>query len=291
MAIDERAVVVEETAVAAGRGSRYLEWRPMIAGAVAAAALGIVLQGFAAAIGLSLGSTSPTWRDSSTALTLLAGLYLIFAAVISFGLGGYVAGRAVSPVGVAAADREETEFRDGLNGLAAWAFAVLLTGLVAFGAAQSIAGRLASPGAQPCSTAENLVAFDLDRLFRSDKATPADITYARAEAGRILLTANSHTGLVAEDHDYLARLVARETGLSAADATKRVDETVARSSENVARARRTGVILAFMAAAAALIGAVVAWSAACAAGRHREGLSPSHLWNWRGSIARAAARP
>jgi hypothetical protein len=288
MAINERAVVVEETAVAAGGRSRYFEWRPMLTGAAAAAALGIVLHGFAAAIGLSLGSTSPTWRDSSTALTLLAGVYLVFAAVISFGLGGYVAGRAVSPLGITAADREEAEFRDGLNGLAAWAFAVVLTALLVFGAAQSTASRLAAPGAQPSSTAENLAAFDLDRLFRSDKATPGDITYVRAEAGRILLTANGHNGLAAEDHDYLVRLVSRETGLSAADATKRVDETVARSSENVARARRTGVILAFMAAAAALIGAVMAWSAACAGGRHRDALSPSHLWNWRRPIARAA---
>jgi hypothetical protein len=40
------------------------------------------------------------------------------------------------------------------------------------------------------------------------------------------------------------------------------------------------VIIAFMAAAAALIGAAIAWSAAVAGGRHREGLGASHLWRW-----------
>jgi hypothetical protein len=39
------------------------------------------------------------------------------------------------------------------------------------------------------------------------------------------------------------------------------------------------VVLAFMAAAAALLGAAVAWFAACAGGRHRDGKSaPSMTW-------------
>jgi len=270
--------VIAETA---GWLPSYVQWGSVVAGAVGAAGLGFVLHGFAAAIGLSLTSTSPTWRDSSFALTLLGGLYLIFAAVIAYGLGGYVAGRSSSPIAALADDdRAETEFRDGMNGLVAWALATLLAALIALGAAQAAAGLGGRSGVEPSSTAESLIAFDLDRLFRSDHPAAGDIGYARAEAGRILLTANSHRGVQAEDHDYLVRLVGRDTGLSAADAARRVDDVVAKARDNVARARKTGVIFAFMAAAAAMIGAAVAWAAACAGGRHRDNLASSHLWHW-----------
>ena len=61
---------------AAPWGERFLypEWGPIIAGAIAAAALGLVLHAFALAIGLSVSSTAPTWRDASFALVLLSGL-------------------------------------------------------------------------------------------------------------------------------------------------------------------------------------------------------------------------
>jgi hypothetical protein len=57
-----------------------------------AAALALVLHGFAAAIGLSVSSTAPTWRDASVALVLLSGLYLVLAAILSYGFGGYLSG-------------------------------------------------------------------------------------------------------------------------------------------------------------------------------------------------------
>jgi hypothetical protein len=42
----------------------YIQWGPAIAGALAAAALVLVLDTFALAIGLAVSSTAPTWRDS-----------------------------------------------------------------------------------------------------------------------------------------------------------------------------------------------------------------------------------
>jgi hypothetical protein len=70
----------------------YPEWGPIIAGAIAAAALSLVLHAFALAIGLAVSSTAPTWRDASFALVLLSGLYILLAAIAAFGLGGYLAG-------------------------------------------------------------------------------------------------------------------------------------------------------------------------------------------------------
>jgi hypothetical protein len=76
-----------------------------------------------------------------------------------------------------------------------------------------------------------------------------------------------------DDRAYLARLTASVTGLSAPDAEKRVDTVIGQARENIRKARRSGVILAFMAGAAALVGAAVAWFAACAGGEHRDGKS------------------
>ena len=77
---------------------RYLQWTPVIVGALAATALSLVLVTFAAAVGLGVSSTAPTWRDASWALWLLSGLYLILQAIVSFALGGYIAGRLRRPL-------------------------------------------------------------------------------------------------------------------------------------------------------------------------------------------------
>jgi hypothetical protein len=261
-----------------------LQWGPIIAGAIGAAALALVLHSFAGAIGLAVSSTAPTWRDASFALVLLSGLYLLLAALVAYGFGGYVAARVRSRVAPATA--EQVEWRDGVHGLLAWALATLLAGLIAFASLQSLP-RLAAPSGAS-SAGENVIAYDLDRLFRSERRQEVDFSYARAEAGRILLTASGHSGLQPDDRTYLARLVAARTGLAQPDAERRVDEVVARARDSIARARRTAVILAFMAGASALLGAVAAWFAATTGGEHRDGRTAPHLlWNWSSPARRA----
>src|ERR1700759_3409980 len=76
-----------------------VEWRTIIAGAVVAAGITFTLMAFGSAIGLSLMSTAPTWRDSSPWLWILSGIYLVFVALCSFGFGGYVAGRMRATLG------------------------------------------------------------------------------------------------------------------------------------------------------------------------------------------------
>jgi hypothetical protein len=161
---------------------------PVIAGALVAAALSLVLIAFGAAIGLSIVSSSPTWKDASPALALLSGLFLLLTALASFGLGGYVAGR-LRERWHAGAHNDVVEFRDGTHGVVAWALAVVITGLVASASAAIIASKAATPTASPVATAgEPLIAYELDRLFRGDRRpVEGEITSARAEAGRILL--------------------------------------------------------------------------------------------------------
>jgi hypothetical protein len=264
-----------------------VQWGPVTAGAIAAAALALVLHGFAAALGLSVSSTAPTWRDASVALVLLSGLYLVLAAVVSYGFGGYLAGRLRPPIATDAAD--DAEFRDGTHGLLVWAIATVLTVLLALAALPSMARLAAPPAAQPAASVagENIIAYELDRLFRGERRPEGDASPARAEAARILLTASSHRGMQPDDRAYLVRLVAARTGLAPADAEARVTEVVARAKESIDRARRSAVILGFMAAAAALLGAAAAWFAACAGGEQRDGRAAPHaLLEWRTSARR-----
>ena len=113
----------------------YVHWSSIIVGAIAAAALAFVLHSFAVAIGIAVASTRHCRRDSSFALWMLSGLYLLLTAFISYGLGGYIAGRTRAPIEGVASD--EMEVRDGGHGLAAWAVATLITGILILGAVQA----------------------------------------------------------------------------------------------------------------------------------------------------------
>jgi hypothetical protein len=261
----------------------YVQWGPAISGAFAAAALAFVLQSFGAAVGLAISSTSPTWRDSSASLEVLSGLYLVLVAIAAFGLGGYLAGRLSAPRQAAV---DETEFQDGLLGILVWAIAIILTVFMTWAATASL-GRLTSSGSSSgqsqLTTGETLIAYDLDRLFRAERRSNADLTYARAEAARILLTSAGHTGVAPEDRAYLVRLTATHTGLSAADAEARVNTIIPQARSSIRKARQAAVILAFMAGAAALVGAAVAWVTATVGGEHRDGRSaPPAWWGLRG---------
>jgi hypothetical protein len=263
----------------------YVQWGPAIAGALTAAALAFVLHSFAAAIGLAVSSTAPTWRDASVMLQLLSGLYLVLVAIAAFGAGGYMAGRMRAPLD---GSDNEIEFRDGAHGVLVWAIAMVLTVLMTWAVAQSLT-RLAGPSGGPPGSAqsvagENIIAYDLDRLFRAERRPQnVDLTYARSEAARILLTSAGHSGITSDDRAYLVRLTASNTGLTPPEAEMRVEAVIAQARDNIRNARRSAVILAFMAGAAALLGAAVAWFAACAGGKHRDGRSaPSMMWGLRG---------
>jgi len=261
-------------------------WTPAVAGALVAAALAFVLHSFASAIGIAVSSTSPTWRDTSFALQFLAGLYLVTVAIVSFGAGGYIAGRLRSPIG---GSSDEIEFRDGTLGLMVWAIAVILTVLLTGIAAQLLArATTSSADTQARSVVgERLVAYELDRLFRAEKRpTNIDLDYARSEAARILLTSAGHSGIPNDDRTYLARLTASSTGLAIPEAQKRVDTVLGQARDSIRKARRSAVILAFMLGAASLLGAAVAWFAAGAGGRHRDGSVPSMTWGWAGPRSR-----
>lgn len=251
-----------------------LQWSPIIAGALAASALSLILVSFATALGLGVASAAPTWRDASFALWLLSGIYLIFQALISFGCGGYFAGRVRAPYLSAT---EDIETRDGLHGVASWALAVLIGAVLAVLVAWA-ASRPSATAQPPSSSEPSVLSYELDHLFRAPRRPPnVDLTAERAEAARILMTASSHSGVAADERTHLVQQVAALTGLSGPDAEKRVDTTIANSKSAISRARAASIIIAFSAAAALLFGAVAAWAGAAAGGRHRDG-APISGW-------------
>jgi hypothetical protein len=271
----------------------FLEWSPIMLGAFAATAWSSVLLGFGVTVGLGVSSTAPTWRDASAALAILSGLYLILQAILSFGLGGYLAGRmraagaTVARATVADTVVDETERADGVHGLGAWALAVVMGAILAtlLGAATVSRTTPVRSGSQT-SAAEPLLSYELDRLFRAARRAPnVDLSAERAEAGRILLTTSSYTGISSDDRAYLIQQVGALTGLSPADSERRVDSALGSARTAIARSRRSSIILAFSIATAVLLGAVAAWAAACAGGRHRDG-APMPAWMARSSLAR-----
>ena len=162
---------------------RFLQWSPIVLGAFAATAVSSVLLTFAVTIGLGVTSAAPTWRDTSAALAILSGLYLIIQAVVSFGLGGYIAGHTRTSTGPAAV--EETEHVDGAHGLGTWALAVVMGAILAALIGAATINRTSSMrGPAQASAAEPLLSYELDRLFRAGRRAPnVDLGAERAEAG------------------------------------------------------------------------------------------------------------
>src|SRR5262249_13101895 len=184
----------------------YIHWGPAIAGAVLAAAAWLVLMAFASAVGFATVSPSPTWRDTSWSLGLLTGLWLLLASLGSFALGGYIAGRVRSSW---ATTEDEVEFRDGTHGLLVWALAIVL-GAVLTGLTATALGALSARSTttlRPAQGEPAFLAYEIDRLLRSDRRPEAADPELRGEAARIIMRGIGRRGMAADDRTYLVRMV------------------------------------------------------------------------------------
>ena len=254
----------------------HFQWSAIFGGAAVAAGTSLTLNTFGAGIGLSLVSGVSSWRESSAVTWLVAGVFLLFVAIISFAVGGYVAGRMRERLNI---DPAETEFRDGIHGLATWGVAVVLGALLALGAAA--AASSATPSVTNSSqqvAGESIIATELDELFRTGKVID-DLSSRRSEAARILLTASSHNGVSNPDRRYLTTITSIVAGVPENEAAVRVENAITRSAQAIHRARVAAVLQAFFVAAALLVGAVVAWHAANEGGKDREE-GTYRFWEW-----------
>jgi hypothetical protein len=276
--------------------SSYIDWAAILAGAVFALALSILLMSFGAGLGLSL--TSPYRGEGLSAVwaTIAVGIWFAWVMVTAFGAGGYLCGRMRRRAGDALPD--EVGVRDGVHGLMVWA-----TGAVAAMVLAATGGVTAlSIGASAADTAVEAGAGTMPAdyyahlMLRSEApaapgaaqgATPGAAAgqpsargvnpAAQQDIAGVLTRAMADGELSQRDRAYLAQVVAGNSSLNAAQARTRVDEvngemTQAReaAAETVDRARIASVIFGFIAAATLLLGAVAAFAAAGAGGRHRD---------------------
>jgi hypothetical protein len=271
--------------------SSGVSWPAIAAGAVTASALTLFLVALGAGLGLS--SISP-WAGSgvsSTTFKVGTGIYLCCMAVMASAVGGYLAARLRTKwEGI---DSNEVFFRDTAHGLVAWAFATVLSATALGAATTHIAsGLVAGAGAGVGQAAQNSSPADIyvDRLFRTDASTAGTTSTqtssqtallnqdaARGEITR-LWTSNLGAGgdLNAADRGYVARVIASRTGISQADAEKRVGEVIAEAKQAADQARRAAAQLALWLAASLLLGAFASALAAVEGGQLRDG-----TWNGR----------
>ncbi|MBV8779567.1 MAG: hypothetical protein JO258_20440 [Alphaproteobacteria bacterium] len=235
-----------------------------------------VLMEFAAAVGLMVASPSPTWRDTSLWLVILSGFWIVVVAVGSFAAGGYLAGRVRSTW---RATPDEVEFRDGTHGLITWAIGVALGAILLTLTATTYAATNTASPPQDTAGAPRFLAYEIDRLFRSDRRPEAGTPEARAEAARILMKGLGRQDLPADDRTHLARLTTAVAGVAQGDADQRVTQVLSQARNAASQARRSAVILGFCLAAGLAAGAAAAWMAAGVGGKHRDGeFAPPLRW-------------
>lgn len=260
-------------------------WPAIFAGAITAAATTLILVALGSGIGLAAVSPWPHSGASGTTFTVMTAIWLIVIQWVSALLGGYMTGRLRTKwVGM---HTDEVFFRDTANGFVTWALAtvvgaVLLTSAVAtvsekgLQAATNVASSATASAAG--SLSDSVTPYDVDRLLRAPgtqkEAAGAD---ERAEVTRILAEGISTGEVSAEDRDYLAKLVAARTGVSEADAQKRVDNVITaekaaalKARQAADAARKAAALASIFMALALLIGAFIASAAAALGGRLRD---------------------
>lgn len=126
-----------------------IDWHAVIAGALVAIASGFVLNVVGAAIGASIFNPY-AFASQNAAISVGGGLYVIFAQLVAFELGGYVAARSA---------RHPDHFGGALSGGLVWSLAIVVAIVLATLAASSVAGGDALPAqvAAPISGASEAV--------------------------------------------------------------------------------------------------------------------------------------
>lgn len=271
-----QAIVTEQPVAGVEASDSAVSWGAILAGAVASCALTLVLLSFGTGVGFAV--VSPWGRSgvSTTTFEIGTGLYFIVMAMISSAIGGYLAGRLRTKwTGL---HTDEVYFRDTAHGFLAWALASVLGAIVLASPATSLLGGAASGTAQAvANSTQSSGPMDgyVDSLLRSDtpaaqnSANPAD---SRGELVRLFTTSFHNSGdLNAADRSYVAKVVSARTGLSQADADKRVSDVTNQIKSDLEKARKAAMQIAIWLTLSLFIGALSAALAAMEGGGLRDG--------------------
>jgi len=117
--------------------------------------------------------------------------------------------------------------------------------------------------------------YFVDALFRSDRAaTEAGNTPEKAEVERIFIKRLKDNQIESADQSYLAHLVAARTGMSQADAEKRVSDVIAEARQTEDMARKASAHFLLWLFLSLLMGAFSASFVATIGGRQRDHVKP-----------------
>jgi hypothetical protein len=265
-----------------------VSWGAVTAGAVVSCALTLVLLAFGVGLGLSVVSPWAGAGVSATTFKIGTGLYLVVIAMLSSSIGGYIAGRLRSRW--IAVRSDEVYFRDTAHGFIAWALASVVGAILLATPATSMIGAAGQGAAAAASRAGPMDGY-VDTLLRSD--SPAALAQGNSQGnsqGNTQGTAQGNAGdsrgemlrlftssfrngndMKAADRDYVTKVVAARTGLSQADADKRVNDVITQIRADTDAARKATAQLAFWLTASLLLGAFCASLAATEGGGLRDG--------------------
>ena len=277
-------------------GVSFVEWGPVIAGALLAAALSFVLLTFGSAIGLSATSPWPNTGLSAKVLGSIAIFWVMAQQIGSLMVGGYVAGRMRTRWHEASQD--EAEFRDGLHGALVWAVGVVISALLVMTAA----GAIAQTGAQVAGGAAAAAAAKgdpmdavIDTMVRpasiaqagtapaagsppaARARTPTGSDESRAEISRILAASAASGSISNENRTYLAQLISSRAGISQQEAEKRVKRRHHRCAGAADKASHAPGRTGSGPAGRSHLVARAAWWAAMRGGHHRDNAIPARF--------------
>jgi len=269
-----------ETSVKNEAHSSGVSWAAVIAGAFVAAALSLIL--LALGTGLGLSSVSPWSNAGASASTVgkAAIVWLIVMQIIASAMGGYLAGRLRTKW--ANIHTDEVYFRDTAHGFVAWALATVLGAVLLATPASNLLGGTAAgvmQGAVSSTSRAGPMDGYVDTLLRSDAPAAqstgqnsGNASDSRGEMVRLFTSSFRNGGdLKPADREYVSKVVAARTGLSQADADKRVNDVVTQIKVDTDAARKAAAQLAFWLTASLLIGAFCASLAATEGGGLRDG--------------------
>jgi hypothetical protein len=240
------------------------------------AALSLILLALGAGLGLSSISPWANMGASSSTIKASAILWLILAEIFSSGFGGYLAGRLRTKW--TSVHGDEVYFRDTAHGFLAWSTALVITAAFLGAAAASMVGSsVESQGASHSSdvsdrsTLSGPNGYFVNYLFRMDgDKSDATTSLTRTEAESVFTHSLMQSSLDPADRAYLSQLVAASTGLSSADADKRVSDVFANAQMAAEKTRKAVANSLLWISLALLIGAFTASFAATIGGRQRD---------------------
>lgn len=257
----------------------FVSWRGILAGAAAGSAVSLVLISLGIAGGLSLLSPWPGQSYTGFAATVAAAWGLI-ATIGSFLVAGFVAARVRPRVADVPAD--EVEFRDGVQGLVAWAVCVLFAGLIAVGASGLALHATSAVAKFSDRTSSSPLAAIVSTLAAPPEGKPATAVpllttdEARTIEG-IFLKSFGADGLKPKDRAFAANVVAAKSGIPLNEAETRIDTAYADAVAALDKAKKATELSGLLTGLGLLIGLAAAWYGGIRGGKSRDENIPGRL--------------